>query len=171
MTATGSTVTDQVAPPRRPALLLDLARAGAAPAVCGLLLLALLVTWVLAGGGGTINRERIRVTQAAVPMPSFLSSGITRHRAPVYLTLSNLAGTSDELVAASSPAAARIVIGPGGPVTIPARSTISLSPFGPDLVLISPRRLITGQQVLLRLRFRHAGTILVDASVTAPGAP
>ncbi len=56
-------------------------------------------------------------------------------------------------------------------MTIQARSTISLSPFGPDLVLISPRRLVTGQQVLLRLRFRHAGTILVDASVTAPGAP
>jgi copper(I)-binding protein len=158
----------------------DLARAGAAPLACGLVLLAVLAAWVASGAGGTISPVSIRVAQAAIPMPAFTARRAAGRDAPVYLTLQNLAGTGDVLVSASSPAAARVVLtGRAGPaplplpggLPVPAGQTVSLSPFGRDLVLIRPRRLLSGQQVVLRLRFRDAGLVTVDASVTAPGAP
>ncbi len=158
---------------------LDFARAGLAPAGCGLALLVLLATWVIGGGGGAVSRIQVQVTQADVPMTSFTGSGAAGGRSHVYLTLKNLTGTADALVSASSPAAARVelVRGPGGqPVgpaglTVPPGGTVSLGPFGPDLVLIGPASLQAGNDVLLRLRFRHAGLVAVEALVTPPDTP
>lgn len=155
-----------------------LARAGAAPASCAVVLLVLLVSWVSSGGGGTVRQVRISVSLAAVPAPA--SGGDAASTAPAYLTIRNLSGTADILLSASSPAAARVITtgtstqhpaGPASEVAIPAHATISLNPFGPDLVLIRPRALIAGQVVLLRLRFQHAGMVTVRALVTPPGTP
>jgi len=183
MTATAdSTSTEQQpGPVLRPALrarALGLARAGAAPVACGLVLVVLLATWVLAGGGGAVSRVRIAVTQAAVPMPSFTARGAAGRNVPVYLTIRNYSGNAAVLLSASSPAAARVELagGPGaatplGRLVIPAHGTVSLSPFGQDLVLIHPRSLQAGTDVLLRLRFAVIGTISVTAGVTPPGTP
>lgn len=160
-------------------LAAGLARAAAAPLACGLVLIALLAAWVISGGGGTISRVRIQVTRATVPMISFTAAGAAGRNAPAFLTIRNPTGTDDILVAASSPAAPRVLLtGPdgrsaagGAGLAIPAGATVSLSPFGTDLVLVRPGFLRAGQQVVLRLRFREAGTVTVQAEVTAPGSP
>jgi len=158
----------------------DLARAGAAPLACGLVLIVLLMTWVATGGGGQLSRVTIRIIQASVPMPSFTAQGAAGRDIPVFLTIENLTARSDVLLSATSPAAQRVVVtrNPRGAplvvasgLAVPARAATSLSPFGADLVLVRPRALIAGQHVLLRLTFRHAGAISVDAQVTAPGSP
>ncbi len=158
----------------------ELARAGAAPVICSIVLVAVLATWVIIGGAGSLTRIRIRVTQAAVPMLSFTDHASAARSAPVYLTLHNLSGNGDVLVSASSPDAAWVELtsgragGSGRAVAglpVPARATVSLSPFGEDLVLVDPGPLVAGQQVQLVLRFRHAGVVTVEATVTPPGTP
>jgi copper(I)-binding protein len=56
-------------------------------------------------------------------------------------------------------------------VAIPARGTLSLSPFGLDIVLLDPGSLTVGASVPLVLSFRHAGQVTVYATVTPPGTP
>ncbi len=156
--------------------------AALAPVACAAVLTVLLSSYVIAGGGGTISRVRIEVTLAAIPMPAFTALSEARSgRAPVYVTIRNLSGSPDQLVSASSPAAAQIVFtrrgsaagSPGSPggFRIPAHGSVTLSPFGPDIVLLKPDYLQAGQTVPLTLTFREAGAITIDATVTPPGAP
>jgi Copper chaperone PCu(A)C len=56
-------------------------------------------------------------------------------------------------------------------LAIAARSTTSLSPLGPDIVLIDPAALQVGATVPVTLTFRHAGRITVEFTVTPPGTP
>ncbi len=150
-------------------------RAVAAPLACGLALIVLLAVWAIAGGGG-ISRIEIQVTQASVPMSGFVHPTAPSATA-MYLTITNLTGSADRLLSATSAAAAsvQVISKPGVPapdgLVIPADQTISLSPFGADLELIRPARLLPGQQVRLSLRFARAGLVTVDATVTPPGAP
>jgi copper(I)-binding protein len=158
----------------------DLLRAALAPAVCGAVLLALLSSWVLTGGGGTISRVRITVPLAAVPMSSYTARGEAGRNALAYVTIRNISGASDELQSASSPDAARVVVTtrpavsgvpPAAVIAVPAGHSVNLTPFGPGLVLIRPKLLTAGQQVTLRLRFRVAGVVTIQAVVTPPGTP
>jgi hypothetical protein len=81
----------------------------------------------------------------------------------------------------SSPIAHRIVLvrrsGPEDPgtvvpeLTIPAGGTLTLTPFGTDVVLRDPARYENDATVRLTLSFRRAGRISVTANVSAPGAP
>jgi copper(I)-binding protein len=157
----------------------ELARAAAAPLACAALLIALLSGWVLSGGAGTITRVRIQVTLAAIPLPSFSSAAAAGRPALAYLEIHNLAGTPDELLSARTPAAAQVTLTRHGatPVAavpalpVPAHGTLTLDPFGPDLVLTDPRGLTAGATIPLTLDFRHAGRVTVQALVTEPGAP
>jgi copper(I)-binding protein len=158
----------------------ELARAGAAPLACGLVLLVVLVTWVIGGGGGIISKFGIQITRASVSMPALTAGGAAGTTAATYLTIRNLTGSADGLMSASSPAAARVVIirGTGRAVptasvvlVIPARGSLSLSPSGADLVLIDPRSsLRPGQHVQLTLRFWNAGPVTVTATVRPQGS-
>ena len=56
-------------------------------------------------------------------------------------------------------------------LAIPADGTLTLSPFGNDLVLQDPAPFETTATVPLILTFRDAGTVTIEASVTAPGSP
>jgi copper(I)-binding protein len=93
------------------------------------------------------------------------------------MTIQNLSGTPDELIAARSPLARSVVLrhqgGPAqdGPLVIPAHGTLTLTPFGDDLVLQQPSPYETRSAVPLTLTFRHSGTVTIDAPVTAPGTP
>ncbi|HTZ91777.1 MAG TPA: copper chaperone PCu(A)C [Streptosporangiaceae bacterium] len=174
MTATAATGA------RQRARTSELARAAAAPLVCGVILIALLAGWVAGGGGGTLSRLRIQVTRATVPMVAYTARAAAGKNAGVYITIRNLARVPDVLLSASSPAAAQVVITRAvtqhpaiavGGLVVPAGGTISLSPLGADLVLIRPHSLMSGQTVLLRLRFKNAGELSVTASVTPPGTP
>jgi copper(I)-binding protein len=160
----------------------DLLRAVAGPLICAVAVTGLLAAWVGTGGGGTLTRVRLQVTQAAVPMRAFTPQAADAIRtATTFVTIRNLSGTPDELVAARSPFARRVMLtqrtSPAGPTTqagalvIPAHGTLTLTPFGPDLVLQQPSPYESRATVPLTLTFRHAGTVTIDATVTGPGTP
>jgi copper(I)-binding protein len=168
--------------------LRNLVRAVAGPVICATVAIALLSAWVAAGGAGTItvNRVRIEVTLAAIPMHS-LSPGpadAPQPNAPCYLTIRNVSGSSDVLTAVSSPVARRVILtrrdraDAGGhsarvvaSLAVPAHGVLTLTPSGSDAVLIGGPRLLAGQQVPLTLTFRRAGHVVIEATVTIPGAP
>jgi len=155
----------------------DLLRAVAGPVVCAVVVTGLLAAWTGTGAGGTLTRVRLQVTQAAVPMRAFTPQAAARvTAATTFLTIRNLSGTPDELVAARTPLARSIELrqpGPaqGSPLVIPAHGTLTLTPFGDDLVLQQPAPYETRATVSLTLTFRHSGTVTIDAPVTAPGTP
>lgn len=147
--------------------LRELVMAALAPLACAAVLTALLTSYVI-GGGGTITRALIKVTLAAVPLPASAGRAAT---AATYITILNLSSSPDELTSVSSAAAARVALTRRAGFPIPAHRSITLSPSGPDIVLISPARLQAGQIVPLTLTFRQAGKITVNATVTPPGTP
>jgi len=161
----------------------DLLRAIAGPVICAVVVTGLLAAWVGTGGGGTLTRVRLQVTQAAVPMRAFTPQAAAAvHAATTFLTIQNLSGTPDELIAAHSPLARRVVLrhrgGPGqgsgtqdGPLVIPAHGTLTLTPIGDDLVLQQPSPYESRATVPLTLTFRNSGTVTIDAAVTGPGTP
>jgi copper(I)-binding protein len=160
----------------------DLLRAVAGPLICAVVVTGLLAAWAGTGGGGTLTRIRLQVTQAAVPMRAFTPQAAAAvPTAATFLTIRNLSGTPDELVAARSPLARRVELrqrGPaqggraqGGPLVIPAHGTLTLTPLGEDLVLQHPSPYESRAAVPLTLTFRHSGTVTIDAPVTGPGTP
>ena len=160
----------------------DLVRSAAGPVICAAVVTGLLSAWAATGGAGTLTRVRLQVTLAAVPMRAYLPrSAAAVGAAHVYLTVRNLTGTPDELIAVRSPIARDVVLtrrdGPGSqPVvirglTVPARGTLNLSPLTDDIVLEDPAPFENSAIVPLTLVFRHAGQVTIEASVTAPGAP
>ena len=168
--------------------LRNLVRAVAGPVICATVAIALLSAWVTAGGAGTItvNRVRIEVTLAAIPMHSLNPgpAGAPQPNAACYLTIRNVSGSPDVLTAVSSPVARRVILtrpdraDAGGDsarvvtsLAVPAHGVLTLTPSGSDAVLIGGPRLLAGQQVPLTLTFRHAGRVVVEATVTIPGAP
>jgi copper(I)-binding protein len=167
-------------PPGR-AWLRDLLRAAAGPVICAVILTGLLATWVASGGAGTLTRVRLQVTLAAVPMRAFTPQAAAAvGTATTFLTVKNLGGAPDELIAASSPFAGRVVLTEGSglrsrrtvvdDLVVPAYGTLTLSPFGDDLILMDPTPFETRAAVPLTLTFRHAGTVTIDALVTPPGS-
>jgi copper(I)-binding protein len=160
----------------------DLARGAIGPVICAVVLVALLSAWVATGAAGTLSQVRIQVTQAAVPMRAFTPQAASAiGTATTFLTIRNLSDSPDELIAARSPiarhvalttrtglAAARSFV---SGLAVPAHGTLTLSPFGNDLVLQDPAPFETAGTVPLILTFRNAGTLTINATVTAPGTP
>jgi copper(I)-binding protein len=182
-------VTATVAPNAAPAqtqpgrnVLRELVRAAFGPVICAVVLIGLLAAWVATGGAGTLSRVRLQVTLAAVPMRAFTpQAAASVGSATTFLTIRNLSGSPDELVAVRSPIARQVVLtvrsGPDAlrvvvsDLAIPAHGTLTLSPFGDDVVLRDPAPFESSPTVPLILTFRHAGTVTVEATVTAPGTP
>jgi len=163
-------------------VLRELGRAAFGPVICAVVLIGLLSAWVAAGGAGTLSRVRLQVSLAAVPMRAFTPrAAASVGAATTFLTIRNLSGSPDELIAARSPIARHVVLtvrnelnGPRvivGDLAIPAHGTLTLSPFGDDVVLEGPAPFETSSSVPLTLIFRHAGTVTIEATVTAPGTP
>jgi copper(I)-binding protein len=89
----------------------DLLRAVAGPLICAAVVTGLLAAWTGTGGGGTLTRLRLRITQAAVPMRAFTPQAAkVVPTAATFLTIRNLSGTPDELVAARSPLARSVLL-------------------------------------------------------------
>jgi copper(I)-binding protein len=158
------------------------ARAAAGPVIAALVVLGLLAAWVTSGGAGTLTQVRLQVSLAAVPMRAFTAqTAAANHTATTFLTVRNLTGTADQIVSVRSPMARQVLLtvrsGPAGPrttvpsLTVPGHGTLVLSPFGNDVVLQDPQPYETRATVPLVLTFRHAGTVTVQAPVTAPGIP
>ncbi len=162
--------------------LADLARSAAGPVICAIVLTGLLSAWVATGGAGTLTRVSLQVSLAAVPMRALTPQASAKiNTATTFLTIRNLGGTPDELIAASSPDARRVLLTertgsavlrtPVSGLQVPAHGTLTLSPFGDDLVLQNPLSFEDLPSVPLTLTFRHAGTVTIQATVTAPGTP
>jgi copper(I)-binding protein len=159
----------------------DMVRAAAGPSICAIILIAVLSAWVSTGGAGTITRIRLQISLAAVPMRAYTNQAAARiGTASTFLTIRNLSGTADALVAVRSPIARHVDLterGPGGrtitvsSLEIPPHGTLNLTPFGDDVVLRDPSPFESLQTVPLTLTFLHAGTVTIQAPVTAPGAP
>ncbi len=182
MSAATTGAAPNAAPARTETVLRELGRAAFGPVICAVVLIGLLSAWVATGGAGTLSRVRLQVTLAAVPMRAFTPAAAAAvGPATTFLTIRNLSGTPDELIAVRSPIARQVVLtvrselnGPRaivGDLVIPARGILTLSPFGDDLVLRDPAPFETSSSVPLTLTFRHAGTVTVEATVTAPGTP
>ena len=74
----------------------DLLRAAAGPLICAVVVTGLLAAWTGTGGGGTLTRVRLQVTQAAVPMRAFTPQKAAEvHAATTFLTIRNLGGSPD----------------------------------------------------------------------------
>ena len=160
----------------------QLARSVAGPLACAVILTGLLSAWVATGGAGTLTQVRIQIVQAAVPMRAFTpQAAASVGAAHAFLTIRNLSGTADELVAVRSPVARHVVLVqrglPAGPssvvaaLAVPGGGTLSLSPFGDDVVLEDPLPYESHSEVPLTLVFRDAGTVTIQAPVTSPGTP
>ena len=98
----------------------ELVRAAFGPVICAVVLTGLLAAWVATGGAGTLSRVRLQVTLAAVPMRAFTpQAAASVGPATTFLTIRNLSGTPDELVAVRSPIARQVVLtvrsGPDAP--------------------------------------------------------
>jgi len=169
-------------PPSRARWLRDLARAAAGPVACAAVLTGLLSAWVATGGAGNITPARIQITQAAVPMRGYPGAATAPSGpAGTFLTIWNPSSAPDELIGARSPVARHVVLrrrsGPqdpgtaAGALTIPAKSTVTLTPFGSDVVLQDPARFESRGTVPLTLTFARAGQVTVAADVTPPGTP
>jgi copper(I)-binding protein len=157
----------------------ELARAAAGPVICAMVLTGLLSAWVASSGAGTLAHVQVKISDAAVPMRGF-SRQTETGPAHTYLTIQDL-GAADELVAVRSPVAPHVVLtrrdGPAArPVVVsglplPAGGTLVLTPLTDDVILEDPARFEGSADVPLTLVFRHAGTITIEAPVTAPGTP
>jgi copper(I)-binding protein len=162
--------------------LTELARAVAGPVICAIVLTGLLSAWVATSGAGTLTRVQIQISLAAVPMRAFTpQAAAAAGAAHTFLTIRNLSGHPDELIAVRSPIARHIVLtrrsGPGVPpsvvsaLPIPAHGTLTLNPFTDDVLIQDPAPFESSQDVPLTLVFRHAGQVTIEAPVTAPGTP
>jgi copper(I)-binding protein len=168
--------------PGRNRWLAETARGVAGPLICAAMLIGLLSAWVATSGAGTLTRVRLEVTLAAVPMRAFTPKAADANReASTYLTIRNLGGTPDELIAVRSPLAKHVTfftrdgLGAEGTavsaLTVPAHGTLTLSPLTYDVVLEDPAPFEDRGSVPLTLIFRDAGQITIDAPVTAPDTP
>jgi copper(I)-binding protein len=156
-------------------LMTALIRPVALPVACAALLTGLLSAWVATGAAGTLRSMPLQFQLAAIPSPGTGPSAT----AATYVVIRN-EGSPDELLSAQATAASRVVLenighSEGGQAALPGlpipAGTTSLSPFGPDIVLVAPRRLQVGATVPLTLTFRHVGKVTVEFTVTAPGTP
>jgi copper(I)-binding protein len=171
-----------VARPGVSSWLNDLVRGAAVPLAGAVVLIGLLAAWVVTGGAGTLHRVRMQVSQAAIPARGYTASAAAAvHSAPMYLTIRNLTGQADELTGVSSPAARRVELttraSVGGPrtvvhaLTVPAHGTLTLTPFGDDVILENPGAYETLSSVPVVLTFKHTGKLTVDATVSAVVTP
>jgi copper(I)-binding protein len=152
-----------------------LLRSAAAPVLAAAVIITLLFTWTVTGGAGTLRPVRITVGLAAIPVPLIQQPGTRMPDATTYLVIHSRGGR-DELLGARSPEASSVVFVRDGRrpfahagrlsgIAIPAAG-VDLSPFGVDVVLLHPPALRSGEIVPIMLRFRNAGTVLVDLQVT-----
>jgi copper(I)-binding protein len=129
--------------------------------------------WTASGAAGC--PADIGVTDARILLPF----GDGEQTAAVF-RLRNTGGADDDLVAVTSPETGRallahtVVHAGGGSMsmtdsaTVPARGTLTMSPFGLDVMVNRPPRLRPGQLVPFVLHFRDSTPVRVAAVVVRP---
>lgn len=133
-----------------------------------------LVVWTAAGAAGTASE--LRVTGARVLLPSVgndTTAAVFRIRndggAPVRLTDVTSPAMGDAMLARDEPVgdgAARMSMLEA--VTVPARGTLAMSPYGIDVMVEVLEPLRVGQRVPFVLRFDDGGRLETEAVVVRP---
>ncbi|MFI8520114.1 copper chaperone PCu(A)C [Streptomyces sp. NPDC085481] len=159
--------------------LADAVRTGAVALLVGVAGVSGLSAWALAGHAG--SPARIEVREGRLLLPAVPGSPTN-----AYFAVVNTGGAPDRLVAATvltattATSAAEItqhrmneVNGAyredGGALTVPARTAVAMSPFGPALTVRASPLWRPGDRVTFVLDFERTGRVTVDAVVTPLG--
>ncbi|TGB15163.1 copper chaperone PCu(A)C [Streptomyces sp. MZ04] len=148
-----------------PALAAALAGAGA---------LAGLSAWTAAGAAG--SAPELRVTAARVLLPSEGNASTA-----AVFRIRNTGGAADRLISVSSPTMGEAMLSRDAPVgeraarmsmvdsaTVPAHGTLTMTPYGLDVMVELREPLRLGQRVEFSLRFEDAGSLTTEALVVRP---
>lgn len=136
-----------------------------------LLLMSLASPWLRSNAAGASN--------AATPTPAADNGKETPGEIPVSLTVRNLGGKDDRLLAASSPLAEHVLLHVSRLVTgvrqmlpaaagidIPAGATVGMEPGLAHVMLVGLRQdLVQGESFPLTLRFAQAGEVTITVRV------
>ncbi|MEU6346809.1 copper chaperone PCu(A)C [Streptomyces sp. NPDC046977] len=155
--------------------LLAAARGALAPVAAGLVALFALMAWAGSGAAGT--PPRLQVTDARMLLP-FSEDGVT----VAVFTVRNSGNSDDQLISVSSPDAVRTAVtataprgqgaaamAPAGVQTVPARGTLTMSPYGTDVMVQLRTAVRLGDRIRFELRFRHSDPVETYAVVVRPG--
>jgi periplasmic copper chaperone A len=143
-------------------------RAAALAAVCAL------ATMLVLSGCGAAN-TKIAVASAYIPQPTTPGTTVA------YLDIRNNATTADHLVSASTSVGGQVsFLAPDGlrggtmmmklvpDIAVPANSLMRMNPNSYRLRITGAGHMQGGKDVILTLKFAHAGTVSVVALVTDP---
>jgi copper(I)-binding protein len=128
--------------------------------------------------GGEYRAGPLRIQDPwARPAPEGMVMGVA------YFTLANDGETEDALIAASTPAAARVEfhqttladgmarMRPLAQISVSPGQTVKVEPGGIHLMLVQlSQSLVAGQQVPLTLEFRNAGKVEIQLRIGNPPA-
>jgi copper(I)-binding protein len=155
------------------------ARSALAPVAASALALGCLTVWSASGAAG--SPARIQVSEPRVVLP--LSGD--QFTVAVF-RIRNSGDTDDELLSVTSPAVGRGLLARTelqsdatgattgatsmlGSMTVPARTTVAMSPHGLEVVLNLPSQLHAGERIPFVLNFRRSGRVETTALVARTG--
>jgi copper(I)-binding protein len=137
--------------------------------------LALLATLGLSGCGAA--KTSIKTTSAYVPQPTTPGTTVA------YMDIRNYSKTADRLVSATTSVGGQVsFLAPDGMrsgtmvmklvrnLTVPAGSLLRLNPNSFRLRITGAGHLEGGKDIIINLRFAHAGKVAVVALVTDPAS-
>ncbi|MCU4746392.1 MULTISPECIES: copper chaperone PCu(A)C [Streptomyces] len=150
-------------------------RAALVPLAAGSLTLLCLILWTGTGRAG--SPAEIEVAEGRVFLPILDTQDTTG----VFFEVTNTGGSDEQLLEVSTErgramfsdrelttGAGRMIMIPR--ITVPADSTLDMSPFTPNVMLSPDLPLIEGERIDFVLRFRQSGEIPVSAVVVPPGS-
>ncbi|MFG2721484.1 copper chaperone PCu(A)C [Streptomyces sp. NPDC048416] len=142
------------------------------PVVTCVTALLLLTAYTTTGAAGDAP-ARISVGNARIFVPP------NSENTAAFFDISNTGATDDVLTSVSSPQLGAVMLGrrvtkdgaghmePLGSLTIPARSSVRMTPYGVDVMVADPPELKAGDTVRFDLFFRDSGRVSVE-TVTVP---
>lgn len=150
-------------------------RPALAPLAAGLLTLVCLSLWTATGRAGT--PAEIGVGEGRIFLPVLDTQDTTG----AFFDIANTGGSEDQLLEVRTEigramfsdrqlttGAGRMIMIPR--ISVPAGTTLEMSPFTPNVMLSPERPLVEGERVEFVLRFRQAGDVPVSAVVVRPGS-
>ena len=149
-------------------------RAAGALAAC----FALVATLALSGCAAPGNSAKIATNSAYIPQPTTPGSTVA------YMDIRNNAKTTDQLVSATTSVGGQVsFLAPDGmtssgtmimktvqDISIPSQAIVRMNPNSFRLRITGAGHLVGGKDIILTLRFAHAGKVTVVALVTNPAS-
>jgi copper(I)-binding protein len=152
------------------------ARSALAPVAASALALGCLTVWSASGAAGSPARNQVSEPRVLLPLNG------DQFTVAVF-RIRNSGDTGDELLSVTSPAVGRGLLARTeltqsdaigatsmlGSMTVPARTTVALSPHGLEVLLNLPSQPHAGERIPFVLTFRRSGRAETTALVARPG--